>query len=152
MNSATTRRAIDDFVSQRKLAVVGVSRSAHKFGYTAFRALRSRGYEVFAVNPQADCIAGERCYRSMAELPEPVGGAVIVVKPRETAGVVEQAAAAGIRRVWMQQGSESEEALRICAERGIEAVAGECILMFAEPRGIHGLHRWLWGVLGKVPA
>jgi predicted CoA-binding protein len=65
---------------------------------------------------------------------------------------VRDAAAAGIRRVWMQQGAESEAAIRFCAENGISAVHGECILMFAEPAAFyHRMHRWVWGLLGKLP-
>jgi predicted CoA-binding protein len=87
----------------------------------------------------------------LSVLPEPVGGVLIVVPPAETEKVVRDAAQVGIRRVWMQQGAESETAIRFCEENGISAVHGECILMFAQPAGFHRLHRWVWGLLGKLP-
>ena len=148
----TTRAAVDDFLAQKTLAVVGVSRDPKKFGSAAFRELGAKGYRLFAVNPNAGSIEGEPCYPSLAALPEPVGGALLVVPPEQTEQAVRDAASAGIPRVWMQQGAESEAAIRFCRENGISAVHGECILMFAEPTGFgHKLHRWAWGLLGKLP-
>ncbi len=148
----TTKAMIDDFLAQRTLAIVGVSRKTEKFGCTVYRELKAKGYKVFPVNPHAEEVLGDRCYPNLGALPEPVGGVVIVVPPAETERVVQDAAAAQIRRVWMQQGAESEAALRFCKDNGISAVSGECIMMFAQPVGFgHGLHRWVWGLLGKLP-
>ena len=148
----TTRTAIDDFLAQPTLAIVGVSRQGGKFGNMALKELRSKEYQVFPVHPQAETLEGQPCYPSLDALPEPVGGLLIVVPPEETEKVVRQAAAAGIQRVWMQQGAESEEAIRYCQEQGMRTVHGECIMMFAEPVGFgHKMHRWVWGLLGKLP-
>ena len=148
----TTKSAVDDFVRQQKLAVVGASRKAGKFGNWAYRELKARGYRLYPVNPHAETIEGDRCYASLKALPETVGGVLIVVPPGETEQVVREAAAAGIPRVWMQQGAESPAAIRFCKENHISAVHGECILMFAEPVvSFHRLHRWVWRILGKLP-
>ena len=148
----TSKAAVADFVSQRKLAVVGVSRQGKKFGNFAFRELRSKGYELFPVHPQTETIEGERCYSSLSSLPEPVDGVLIVVPPAQTEQVVRDAAAAGIRRVGMQQGAESPAAIKFCQESGIQEVHGECILMFTEPLAWwHRAHRWAWKLLGKLP-
>jgi uncharacterized protein len=147
-----SKAAVNEFAAQRTLAVVGVSRQGKKFGNYALRELAGRGYRVFPVHPQAETLEGERCYRSLRQLPEPVGGVLISVPPGETEQVVRDAAAAGIRRVWMQQGAASPEAIRFCQEHGIQEVHGECILMFASPvKSVHNLHRWLWRLLGKLP-
>jgi predicted CoA-binding protein len=69
-----TKALIDDFLAQRTLAVVGVSRKAEKFGNMVYRELKAKGYRVFAVNPRTESVAGERCYPSLSALPEPVGG------------------------------------------------------------------------------
>jgi hypothetical protein len=148
----TTKAAVEDFVAQRSLAVIGVSRGGKKFGNHAFKALKAKGYRVFPINAKAEHIEGERCYPSLKSLPEPVGGVLVVVPPGETEKVVREAAAAGIHRVWMQQGAESDEAIRFCEENGISVVHGECILMFAKPVvSFHRLHRWVWRALGKLP-
>ncbi len=142
---------VNDFLSSSTIAVVGVSRSGRKFGNVILRELRERGYGVVPVNPAANRIAGEPCYPDLRSIPIPVDGVVTVVPPARTAAVVRDAAAAGIPRVWMQQGSASDEAARICAELGLVFVRNECILMYARPvKGIHGFHRWLWRVLGKL--
>lgn len=148
----STRALVSDFVAQRTLAVVGVSRSGKKFGNAAYRELTAKGYTVHAVHPEAEAIEGAPCWPSLAALPKPVGGVVVVVPPAQTAQVVREARAAGIPRVWMQQGAESPEAIRYCEEHGIAVVHHECILMFAEPLGwFHRAHRGLWRLLGRLP-
>jgi predicted CoA-binding protein len=148
----TSKAMVADFVAQRKLAVVGVSRRGKKFGNMAFRELKAKGYKLLPVHPQAETIEGERCFPNLSSLPEPVDGVLVVVPPAETEKVVREAAAAGIKRVWMQQGAESPAAIRFCQENGLNAVHGECILMFAEPAAwFHRAHRWVWRLLGKLP-
>ncbi|MCJ7503046.1 MAG: CoA-binding protein [Acidobacteriia bacterium] len=148
----TSKAAVADFVSQRKLAVVGVSRKKMKFGNLAFRELKRKGYKLFPVHPHAEQLEGERCSASLAALPEPVDGLLVIVPPAQAEQVVREAAAAGIRRVWLQQGAGSAAAIRFCAENGISLVHGECILMFAEPAAFyHRAHRWVWKLLGKLP-
>jgi predicted CoA-binding protein len=148
----TSKAAVDDFLEQKDLALVGVSRGGKKFGNAALRELTANGYRVFPVHPEAETVQGVRCYPNLRELPELVGGLLIVVPPDQTEVVVREAAAAGIRRVWMQLGSSSPNAIQFCAENRIEAVHGECILMFLR-RGpaLHRFHHWLWGLLGKLP-
>lgn len=148
----TTKAAVQDFLDRRNLAVVGVSRGGKKFGNAAYKELKAKGYQLYPVNPNADVIEGDLCYRSLSALPQPVEGLLIVVPPQETEKVVGDAAEAGIRRVWMQQGAESPAAIQFCQEQGISVIYGECILMFAEPAAFyHRLHRWVWGLLGKLP-
>ena len=148
----TSKAAVDDFVAQRTLAVVGVSRSGKKFGNTIYRELKAKGYRLFAVHPRAAQVEGDRAYPSLKALPEAVGGVIVCVPPAQAAQVVRDAAAAGIRRVWLQQGAESEEAVRFCREQGLGIVAGECIMMFTEPAAFyHRMHRWFKKLGGKLP-
>jgi len=148
----TNKSAVDEFLNQKTLAVIGASRSGKKFGNGAARELRKKGYRVIPVNPEAETIDGERCYNSLSELPEQVGSLLVVVPPSETEKVVKEASEAGIRNIWMQQGAESEASIEYCEQEGISLVHGECILMFAEPSGIHKFHHWLWGLFGKLPS
>jgi predicted CoA-binding protein len=128
-----------------------MSRSGKKFGNFAYRALVAKGYRVYPIHPSALSITGVRCYADIAEIPEHIENALIVLPPAQAVHALRKAAAAGMRRVWLQQGSESPEVLTECKDLGLETISGECILMFAEPAGIHKAHRWLWGVLGKLP-
>ena len=148
----TSKSLIETFLSQRTLALVGMSRKHGKFGNAVYKELTAKGYSVYPVHPEVKEIQGISCYPNLQGLPETVGGVVIVVPPAQTEKVVCDVLQAGIPRVWMQQGSESPAAVRYCEENGIQVVQGECILMFAEPVAFfHRIHRWIWGILGKLP-
>jgi len=148
----TSKTSVEAFVAQKTLALAGASRSGKKFGNSILKELRQKEYTVYPVHPEAETIDGVRCYRSFADLPEEVGGVLLVVKPEQTAQLVRDAKDAGIPRVWMQQGARSEEAVQFCRDNGIDVVQKECILMFTEPvNGVHSFHRWLWKVFGKLP-
>jgi predicted CoA-binding protein len=149
----TTQAAIHDFMSEKRLAFVGLSRFSGKFSRTAYTMLRERGYLPYPINPHTGTIDGEPCFHSFAELPEKVENALIMTPSFKTAQVVREANEAGIRRLWIQQGSESEAALRYCEAHGISVIHGQCILMYAEPvKSFHKLHRWVWKAIGKCPA
>jgi predicted CoA-binding protein len=149
----TSRAEIDGFLAQQSLAIAGVSRTGRKFGNTILKDLTGKGYRVFPVHPEADLLDGVRAYKSFRDLPEPVGGVILVVPKPQAVLLVKEAAEAGIPRVWLQQGAESEEAVNAGRDAGLTMVAGECILMFAKDAvWIHRAHRWVLGVLGKLPA
>jgi predicted CoA-binding protein len=149
-SSAATART---FVSQKKLAIAGVSRSGKKFGNAIMKELASKGYEIFPVHPEAEVIDGRKCARSFADLSEPVGGVIVNVKPEQAISVVRGAHAAGITRVWLQQGAQSDEAIAFCGEHGMDVVSRQCILMFAEPvDSIHKFHRFFKRLFGGMPA
>lgn len=147
----TQQSIVSAFLSEKTVALAGVSRSGKKFGNTVLKELTGKGYEVLIVHPEAQEIEGQSCYASLSDLPDSVNGLVLVVPPRQTEILVKEAHAAGIKTVWMQQGSSSPDAVKYCEENGIEVISGECILMFAHPHGLHKFHHWLWGVLGKLP-
>ena len=141
---------VKEFLSCKKIAVVGVSRSGKTFGNSVFKELKSKGYEVYPVNPNADEIEGTKSYPDINALKGMIDGAVFVVPPAQTEKLVRDAASAGISRIWMQQGSESKDAIKFCNENEINAVYGECILMYAEPAAFfHRLHRGINKLTGK---
>jgi uncharacterized protein len=143
---------IHKFLSTPAMALAGMSRSGKKFGNLAYRELVSKGYRVYPIHPDAMAINGVKCYSDYSDLPEPVDTVLIVVPPAQAIVAIRKAVAAGIHSVWLQQGSESAEVLKECRDLGVDAISGECILMFAQPTGVHKAHHWLWGVLGKLPA
>ncbi len=147
----TTKAAIDSFLSQPTIAVVGVSRNPNKFGNIAYRELKAKGIKVFPINDKAEQVEGDRCYPDLNSLPVKASGIVVSVPPPQAEKVVEQAFNAGILNVWLQQGSESPASLQFCKDHNVNVISGECILMFAHPKFPHTAHRWLWGVIGKLP-
>jgi len=128
----------------RSIAVVGVSSHKTKFGGSAFRELKKRGYDVFAIHPSMDTFEGVKCYRSLADLPVVPGCALVTIKPEAASPVVEQAVSRGIRTLWFQQGADFSEAVAQAERAGLNVVKGRCILMYAEPvGGLHRFHRFL---------
>ena len=148
----TSAEVVNAFVGQPALALAGLSRSGQKFGNVACKTLREKGYRVYPVHPSADVIDGVSCYRTFRDLPEPIDSLLVVVPPDRALAVVREAAAAGIRRIWFQQGSSSPTVLQVCEQLGLDVVSGECILMFAAPTGFHRFHRWVNRVMGRLPA
>ena len=143
--------AIQDFVNGKRIAVVGVSRSQGKFGNRAFAELAGRGYQVFAVHPTAREIAGAPCYPNLTALRGQVDGALVVVPPEQAVHVLREAAAIGLKNVWLQQGAESPEALALARELGLYLVAKKCVLMYAPPvRSFHGWHRAFVRLIGQL--
>jgi predicted CoA-binding protein len=130
------------FLSNERIAVIGVSRS-RGFGNSVMRTLEDRGYKVYPINANAETIEGRPCYRSLAMLPESVDAVVAVVPPQQTLNVVDDCIRLGIKHLWMQQGSESKEAIERALNAGVGVIHHSCILMYAQPAGIHKLHRWL---------
>lgn len=153
MSGAPSAGSVRDFVALRRLALAGASRSGKKFGNVIFRELVARGYDVVPIHPEAPEIEGVPCERDVAAVAGKVEGLVVVTPPETAARLVGEAAATGIRQVWLQQGAGSEEAARRAAEAGVSLVQGHCLLMFLpEVRGLHRFHRFLWRILGKLPA
>ncbi len=148
----TSKAAVEEFLAEPALAVVGASRGGKKFGNLVLKELRRNGYRVVPVHPEAREIDGLPCAPALASLPERVGGVVLTVPPAVTERVVREAKEAGIRKVWMQQGAESPAAVRWCEENGLSVVQKECVLMFLRegPR-FHRFHRFLRGLFGRLP-
>ena len=147
----STQSSVEQFLAQKHLALAGASRGGKKFGNAILKTLAEKGYDITPVHTEASIIDGHRCYPTVSDLPGAVDGLVLVVPPRQCEALVQEAVAAGIRNVWMQQGSGSPEAVKLCQESGINVVHDQCILMFAQPTGVHKAHRWLMGLVGKLP-
>jgi uncharacterized protein len=145
-----SRAAIDDFLAQDHLAFVGASRDTKEFANSVYRRLREGGRTMVPVHREADTVEGDTCVASIAEVPDPVGGIVIMVPAAAMADVTREAIARGIPRVWLHRGagqrSVPQEAVDACREAHVVVVDGACPLMFDEPvGGVHRLHRLLVG-------
>ena len=133
------------------IAIAGVSRKQRGFGWTLFDDMRKRGFPVVPVNPGTEEIDGQRCYARASDI-EPTPALLVVVVPRQAAvEVVRDAVGAGVPRVWMQPGSDSDAAAAVAREAGAEIVTGQCMFLHLEPvRGIHAVHRFIARLFGKV--
>ncbi len=145
-------KSINSFLSQKNIAVAGVSRTKHKFGNTIFNELEKRGYNLFPVNPNLDEYKGKQCFRDIASLPPEVTGVVINTRPVVTKTLLKEAEQKGIDQIWLQQGSADKETLQNLVSGNSNIISGHCILMFSEPvKGLHGFHRWMKKTFGKFP-
>ena len=129
------KEAASEFLSKKRVAVTGVSRTPKTHGSNSvYKRLRDRGYEVFAVNPNATEVEGDRCYSSLGSIPGGVDAVVIGTRPERAEDTVHECAELGIKHVWMHWGSGgssvSEAATEYGRQHGITVIDGGCPLMF----------------------
>jgi predicted CoA-binding protein len=155
---ATMRAAASDFLSQRRFAVAGVSRTpgSQHGANVVYTKMRKIGYEVFPVNPNADEVEGDRCFRDLASIPGGVDAVVIGTPPHAAPSIVAECDALGIKKVWMHKsiggGSVSEEAAAYCREHDIDVIAGGCPLMFGDCADVpHKIMKSVLTLVGAVP-
>ena len=151
---------VHDFLSQKKIAVVGVSDRRETGCNAAFHKLKEAGYTVYAVNPRLPTFEGGPCYPDLKSIPEPPDGVFILANPRVTDEIVRQCVDLGIKRVWMHcmmgtrpglaagMTSVSQDAVRMCRENGIMVIPGSCPNQFLPSDFGHVLMRKLWRTLG----
>lgn len=131
---------IEEFVQSKKIALVGASRTGKKFGNTIADELKLKGYEVFLIHPEAKEIGGRPCYASLADVKDQTDAVLICLPPAKAMEAVIEAGAAGYKKVWLQQGSQSPEVIAKAKELGLSTTSGKCILMYAAP--VTSLHTW----------
>ena len=154
--SSSLPEAAAEFLAQKRFAVAGVSRAGNAPANLIFKKLRDSGRETYAINPNAETVEGDRCYDSLASLPEPPDAVVIATHANQAIEIARQCKAAGVRHVWFHRsidgGSYSPEAAALCATYGAMVIPGSCPMMHLEP--IDVAHRCMRGVLsltGTLP-
>ena len=159
MPTAALDMKVHDFLSQKRIAIAGVSRdnSHHPAGNLIYRRLKTTGHDVFPVNPHMETFEGDRCYPDLRSIPGGVDGVVIITRPETTERIVRDCDAAGVRRVWMHQSmakgsSVSPAAVEYCREHEISVIAGACPMMFGPGVDFgHACMRWMMKVTGGLP-
>ncbi|HUV80205.1 MAG TPA: CoA-binding protein, partial [Candidatus Bathyarchaeia archaeon] len=111
---------IQEFLRKENVfVVIGVSENPKKYGHQVYKDLKEAGYTVYPVNPHIDEVLGDCCYPSLSDLPEKPDIVDTVVPPEVTERIVEECKVLGIDKVWMQPGSESEQAIAYCRQNNI---------------------------------
>src|SRR3974390_104029 len=147
---------IEDFLAQKRIGMVGISRQPQDFSVLLFKELCGRGYDVVPVNPQASELNGRPCFARVQDIEPRAAAAPLITSPEATDKVVRDCAEAGVRRVWMYRaagkGAVSQEAIAFCHERGIRVVPGECPFMFLPNAGLgHRIPRFIRKITGTYP-
>jgi len=111
----------------KRVAVVGVSRSESKDSRIVFEYLKAHGYVVYPVNPNADEIGGQKCYKSVLDIPGEIDIVDIFRPSSEVMPIVQDAIRKKARVVWMQLGIVNEEAAELAKANGLEVVMDRCM-------------------------
>ena len=151
---------VQDFLEQKKIAVVGVSDKRDTGCNLAYNKFKENGYKVYAVNPRISGFQGDPCYPDLKSLPEKVDAVFILTSPRVTDEIVQQCVDLGIKRVWMHcmmgtkpglaagMTSVSQSAVELCKSNGITVIPGTCPNQFLKPDLGHNAMRGLWRMFG----
>jgi len=151
---------VQDFLAQKKIAVVGVSDERETGCNLAYRKFKDTGYDVSAVNPRLTSFEGDPCYPDLQSIPEKPDAVFILTNPEITEQVVQQCVDLGIPRVWMHclmgtkpglaasMTSVSPDAVRMCQENGIDVIPGACPNQYLKPDFGHALMRVMFRTLG----
>lgn len=154
---STIQQAAAEFLASKRIAVTGVSRTGADHGSNVvYQRLRDRGYEVYAVNPNAETVEGDPAYPDLASIPGGVEAVVIGTRPSTAEQTVHECAELGITQVWMHrmfgEGSVSEAATDYGRAHGITVIDGGCPCMFgptSDPG--HRVMKVLGTLNGHVP-
>jgi uncharacterized protein len=155
-STSVSLEIIEDFLDQKRIAMVGVSRDPASDSVKLFEELCRRGYDVVPVNPNMAEVRGRRCFAHVQDIQPPVKAALLMTTPEVTETVVNDCAEAHIPRVWMYRGtgkgSVSAKAIAFCAEHGIRVVPGQCPFMFLpDAAGVHRFHGFIRKITGRYP-
>lgn len=149
------KEAAAAFLANERVAVTGVSRTPENHGSNSvYKRLRERGYQVFAVNPNADVVEGDPSYHDLKSIPGGVQAVVIGTRPEIAEGTMRECAELGIQHVWMHRGpgagSVSDAATAYGRQHGITVIDGGCPLMFPPTADLgHKVMRFVYS--GHVP-
>jgi predicted CoA-binding protein len=127
---AGVEQKITSFLESGPFAVVGASVDRSKYGNKVLRCYQQHGKEVYPINPRAAEVEGLKAYPSLGSLPVQPKAISVITPPAITERVVREAAAAGVKHVWMQPGAESDAAIRSAESLGLSVIAGgPCLLV-----------------------
>ena len=151
---------VQDFLTQKKIAIIGVSDKRETGCNEAYKRFKQTGYQVYAVNPRISTYDGQVCYPDLKSIPEKVDAVFVLTSPKVTEQVVQQCVDLGIKHVWMhcmmgtkpglQAGasSVSASAVEMCKANGIAVIPGACPNQFLKPDFGHKMMRGMWGMFG----
>jgi uncharacterized protein len=151
---------VQDFLAQKRIAVVGVSDKRETGCNLGYRKFKEAGYSVSAVNPRLSTFEGDPCYPDLGSIPEKPDAVFILANPRITDQIVQQCVDLGITRVWMHclMGTKpglasgitsvSQKAVSVCRQNGITVIPGACPNQFLKPDFGHAMIRLIFRTLG----
>lgn len=125
---------ITELVGKKNWAVVGANENRDKFGYKIYKFMLRAGYNVYPVNPGLETVLGNKCYKSLKDLPVKPDVVDVVVPPKVGEQIMRDCAEMGIKNVWLQPGADGEQVVRTGKELGLNVIQA-CILVEARAHG-----------------
>lgn len=152
----TELRHVQDFLSQNRIAILGVSRDPRDFSRVLFREFVKCKYDVVPVNPLVSMIEDRHCYSKLKEIMPPVEAVLLMTPPEVSEDVVQQCHEAGVKSIWFYRvagaGAVSANAVSYCKEHRIQVIEGHCPMMFLPDTGVvHRVHRFFSKLTGNYP-
>lgn len=123
------QKLIDTMFEHKSWAVVGATDNKEKFGYKILKALKNSGYTVYPVNPGYDTVAGEKCYKSVADIPFEVDCVDVVVAPVHALKAIDSCLEKGVSKIWFQPGTYNDEVIQKALAGGLDTVYDHCVLV-----------------------
>jgi hypothetical protein len=160
MNMNKLDNLVQDFLAQKKVAVVGVSDKRETGCNDSYKKFKANGYQVYAVNPRISTYDGQTCYADLKSIPEKVDAVFILASPKVTEQIVQQCVDLGVKHVWMHcmmgtkpglaagMTSVSQSAVEMCKANGIEVIPGACPNQFLQADFGHAMMRKMWQLFG----
>mgnify|MGYP003417218725 CR=1 FL=1 len=151
---------VQDFLAQKKIAVIGVSDKRETGCNLNYKKFKDNGYQVYAVNPRIATFEGDTCYPDLKSLPEKVDAVFILANPKVTEQIVDQCVELGVKHVWMHcmmgtkpglaagMTSVSQSAVEKARANGIAVIPGSCPNQFLQPDFGHAMMRGMWRLFG----
>jgi predicted CoA-binding protein len=151
---------VQDFLAQKKIAIVGVSDKRDTGCNLAYKKFKENGYQVYAVNPRITTFEGSACYADLKSIPEKVEAVFLLTSPKVTEQVIQQCVELGIRHVWMHcmmgtkpglaagMTSVSQSAVEMCTANGIAVIPGSCPNQFLKPDFGHAMMKGMFQLFG----
>jgi len=151
---------VQDFLAQKKIAVVGVSDKRETGCNMAYNKFKESGYQVYAVNPRISTFNGAPCYPDLKSIPDKPDAVFILASPKVTDQIVQQCVDLGVKHIWMHcmmgtkpglaasMTSVSQEAVEVCKANGIVVIPGACPNQFLKPDFGHAMMRGMWRLFG----
>jgi predicted CoA-binding protein len=153
---------VQDFLAQKKIAIVGVSDKRDTGCNLAYKKLKENGYQVFAVNPRITTYEGAPCYSDLKSIPEKPDAVFILTSPKVTDQIIQQCVDLGVKHVWMHcmmgtkpglaasMTSVSQSAVELCKVNGISVIPGSCPNQFLKPDLAQSLMRGMCRTFGLL--
>lgn len=144
----TTSEQIDDFLRQKRIAVVGVSRKPREFSRRLWRDLREFGYDAIPVNPYIAELDGARVYAAVRDIAPPVDAVLIITAKEQADRVFRDCLDAGVSHLWLHLGMGGDpltaDLRALCRTHGIRPIIGFCPYMFLPQAGwFHRVHGFI---------